>query len=213
MATDRPALVPNLEFAAAASEDRLERAAKNLREHGMDVQIVETAGEAVEAAMRLIPPHSEVLTATSKTLESIGLVDRLSKPGEFDLLRPKFMALIQAKDARGARKLGAAPDISVGSVHAVTEEGEVLIASATGSQLGPYASGAETVIWIVGAQKVVKDLTTGLRRIREYAYPLEDARAQGAYGRPSSIAKILIVVRESRPGRIHLILVKEKVGF
>ncbi|MGA8302715.1 MAG: LUD domain-containing protein [Thermoplasmata archaeon] len=213
MATEDSTLIPNPEFAVGASEDRLERAAKNLRDHGIDVEIVATAVEALEAAMRLIPPHAEVLTSTSKTLETIGLVERLSKPGEFDLVRPKFMALTQAKDVRGARKLGAAPDVEVGSVHAVTEEGEVLIASATGSQLGPYASGAETVIWIVGAQKVVADLSTGLRRIREYAYPLEDERARGAYGKPSSMAKILIVARENRPGRIHLILVKEKLGF
>ena len=109
--------------------------------------------------------------------------------------------------------MGASPDVIVGSVHAVTEEGEVLIASATGSQLGPYSAGAETVIWVVGAQKVVKDLATGLRRLREYAYPLEDARARVAYGKPTVLAKILIVAQEARPGRIHLILCREKLGF
>jgi hypothetical protein len=206
-------LVPNPEFAVAASEPQLERTVKNLRERGIDARIVGSAGDALDAVLNLIPAHAEVFLATSKTVEAIGLSERLSGAGEFDLVRPKVMALMQAKDARGARKMGAAPDVVVGSVHAVTEEGEVLIASATGSQLSPYSSGAETVIWVVGAQKVVKDLTAGLRRLREYAYPMEDARARIAYGKPSLLAKIMIIEREARPGRIHLILVREKLGF
>ena len=206
-------LTPNPEFAVPASDEKLQRAAQGLRDHGMEAEVVGTSAEALEAVMKLIPPHAEVLTATSKTVEAIGLIERLSKPGEFDLVRPKVMALMQAKDLKAARKLGAAPDVAVGSVHAVTEEGEVVIASATGSQLSAYASGAETVIWVVGAQKIVKDLATGLRRVREYAYPLEDARARAAYGKPSAMAKIMIVAQEFRPGRIHVILVKQKLGF
>jgi len=98
-------------------------------------------------------------------------------------------------------------------VHAVTEQGQVIVASMTGGQVGPYASGAGTVIWVVGAQKIVRDLEEGLRRIREYSYPLEDARAREAYGIASGINKVLIVNREVVPGRITVILVKEKLGF
>jgi hypothetical protein len=98
-------------------------------------------------------------------------------------------------------------------VHAVTEQGQVIVASMTGSQVGPYASGAGTVIWVVGAQKIVRDLEEGLRRVREYSYPMEDARAREAYGIGSGINKLLIVNREVVPGRISVILVKEKLGF
>jgi hypothetical protein len=111
------------------------------------------------------------------------------------------------------RKIGASPDYVVGSVHAVTEQGQVLVASASGSQLGPYASGSGTVIWVVGAQKIVPDLEEGFRRINEYSYPLEDARAQEAYGMSSAINKILIVNGEFRPRRITVVLVKERLGY
>ena len=113
---------------------------------------------------------------------------------------------------REMRKLGSAPDYVVGSVHAVTEEGALLIASFSGSQLGPYASGAGQVILVVGTQKIVPDLETGLRRIREYSYPLEDARAREAYGMGSAINKTLIIEGDF-PGRISVVLVKEQLGF
>ena len=111
------------------------------------------------------------------------------------------------------RALGARPDVVVGSVQAVTEQGEVVAASASGSQLGPYASGAGKGIWVVGSQKVVPTLEDAMRRVEEYALPLEDARAWLAYGQNSFIGKVLIFYREYLPDRINIILVKEKLGF
>jgi hypothetical protein len=115
--------------------------------------------------------------------------------------------------AREIRKMGGAPDYAAGSVHAVTEDGKVLIASKTGSQLGPYAAGAGQVVWVVGAQKIVKDVDEGLKRIEEYAVPLEEQHMQDLYGVGTFPSKILIVQREMRPGRITMILVKEALGF
>src|SRR6266480_7686204 len=94
------------------------------------------------------------------------------------------------------RRLSAAPDVMLGSAHAVTETGTLLAASMSGSQLGPYASGAGQVILVVGTQKIVSDLEEGLRRVNEYAFPLEDARAQAAYGIHSGVNKVLIINRE-----------------
>ncbi len=110
------------------------------------------------------------------------------------------------------RKLISNPDVVIGSVHAITEMGEVLIASASGSQLSSIASGADKVIWVAGTQKLVSTLREGFRRIREYSYPLENIRAQQVYGRPSAINKILIFNGEL-PGRITMILVKQNLGF
>ena len=114
---------------------------------------------------------------------------------------------------REIRKLGSAPDYAAGSVHAVTEDGHVLIASNTGSQLGPYATGAGKVIWAVGAQKIVKDLNEGLRRIQEYCFPREEEHMRQLYKVGTSVSKVLIVNREFRPGRITMIIVKEELGF
>ena len=111
------------------------------------------------------------------------------------------------------RRLSAAPDVMLGSVHAVTETGSLLAASMSGSQLGPYASGAGRVILVVGTQKIVSDLEEGLRRINEYSFPLEDARAQAAYGIHSAVNKVLIINREIVPERITVVLVDEALGF
>jgi LUD domain len=111
------------------------------------------------------------------------------------------------------RRLSAAPDVMLGSVHAVTETGALVAASMGGSQLGPYASGAGRVILVVGTQKIASDLEEGLRRIEEYAFPLEDARAQAAYGIHSGVNKVLVINREISPGRITVVLVDAVLGF
>jgi hypothetical protein len=110
-------------------------------------------------------------------------------------------------------KMGAVPEYIIGSVHALTEDGTVVIASNTGSQLAGYAASAAHVIWVVGAQKTAPNLEAAMKRIREYTYPLEDERMLQAYGMNSNISKLLIVHREVTPGRITMILVKEKLGF
>jgi len=116
------------------------------------------------------------------------------------------------KQGREWRRLLSSPEYVVGSVHAVMEQGQVLIASASGSQLASYVFGADHVIWVVGVQKIVRGLDEGFRRVREYSYPLEHERIQ-ALGMPGSfVAKNLVVERE-RPGRISVILVKEVLGF
>jgi hypothetical protein len=153
------------------------------------------------------------LTATSRTLEAIGLLEEIEQSQDYRPVRPRLMQLNYQTQADEMRKMGASPDYVVGSVHAVTEQGQVLIASASGSQLGPYASGSGTVIWVVGAQKIVPDLEEGFRRINQYSYPLEDARAQAAYGMGSAINEILIVNGAFQPGRTTIVLVKEDLGY
>jgi hypothetical protein len=111
------------------------------------------------------------------------------------------------------QRLGAAPEWTIGSVHALTEDGHVLVASATGSQLPAYAYGADHVIWVVGAQKIVKNTEDGVQRIREYTLPLEDARARKTYGMGSAINNLLIINATRAAGRLNVIIVKEKLGF
>ena len=111
------------------------------------------------------------------------------------------------------KALGACPGVVVGSVHAVSEDGHVVVGSFTGSQLGPYAAGAGAVIWVVGAQKVVPDLDAAFRRLRTYSFPREDERLHAAYGIGSALNKILIVDGETTPGRITVLLVREPIGY
>jgi acyl-CoA hydrolase len=206
-------LTANPEFAKLASDEQIERTAKALEANNIHVLIAENGAEARRLFFELVPKGSEVFLGASVTLESIGIKDQIDKSGKYDALRPKMFAMDRATQGREIRKLGGAPDIAAGSVHAVTEDGHVMIASNTGSQLGPYASGAGKVIWVVGAQKLVKDLNEGFRRIQEYDLPLETEHMKQLYNMPTGINKLLIVNKEIRPNRITMIIVKEELGF
>lgn len=203
----------NMEFADLPSEDQIERTAAALEANGIQVLIAETAAEAKYLFFSLIPDGSEVFLGASVTLEKLGIKEEIDKSGRYDALRPKIFAMDRKTQGREIRKMGGAPDFAAGSVHAVTEDGHVLIASNTASQLGPYASGAGKVIWVVGAQKLVKDLDEGLRRIDEYSLPLEEVHMQELYGMHTGVNKVLIFNREIRPGRVTMILIKERAGF
>jgi zona occludens toxin (predicted ATPase) len=119
----------------------------------------------------------------------------------------------RATQNREMVKMGAVPEYIIGSVHAVTEDGSIIVASNTGSQLAPYAASAARVIWVVGAQKIVSTLDEGFRRVYEYALPMEDARMMQTIERHSNVNKLLVVHREAIPDRTTMILVKEKLGF
>ncbi|HQV64331.1 MAG TPA: LUD domain-containing protein [Anaerolineales bacterium] len=207
------AFTPIEEYAKQATDEKIERTSKALEANGIQTLIAETGADAKRLFLELIPEGSEVFLSSSVTLEQLGIVADVDQSGKFDAVRPRMYAMNRETQGREIRKLIAAPDFAAGSVHAVTEDGHVLIASATGSQLGPYASGAGRVIWVVGAQKIVKDLNDGLRRLNEHVVPLEEEHMQQLYKVGTAVNEMLIVNRATRPGRITMILVKEELGF
>ena len=204
---------PNMEFAELASDGQIKRTAQALEKNNIRALIAENGEEARRMFFELVPEGAEVFLGASVTLETIGIKDEIDKSGKYNALRPKIFAMDRVTQGREIRKLGGAPDYAAGSVHAVTENGQVLIASNTGSQLGPYASGAGKVIWVVGAQKLVRDLEEGMQRLEEYTVPLEDVHMQQLYNMHTNLSKILIVNKEVRPDRITMIIVKEELGF
>jgi hypothetical protein len=141
------------------------------------------------------------------------VAEDIERSGRYQPLRPRLYRMDRQMQGREMRQLSAAPDWVVGSVHAVTEDGSLLIASASGSQLGPIVSGAGHVVLVVGGQKIVPDLAAGLRRIYEYCFPLEDRRARQAYGVPSGVNNILIINHVAIPDRVTAILVNKTLGF
>lgn len=203
---------PNMKYAKLATDEQIQHTAQVLEANGIHTLIAQNGEEAKRLFFELIPEGAEVFLGASVTLETLGIKDEIDKSGRFDAIRPKLFAMNRETQAKQMRKLSASPDFAAGSVHAVTEDGHVLIASATGSQLGPYVSGAGKVIWVVGAQKIVKDLNEGLKRIQEYSFPLEDEHMQQLYKSHSSLSKILIFNREFRPNRVTMIIVKAQVG-
>jgi len=201
------------EFSRLASDEKLEATASALAGNGIDAVAVDDGAAARETVRGLVPIGSEVFNNTSRTLEAIGVAEDIERSGLYQPLRPRLYRMDREMQAREMRQLAAAPDYVVGSVHAVTEDGSLLIASASGSQLGPLVSGGGHVILVIGGQKVVADVATGLRRIYEYCFPLEDRRARDAYGVPSGVNNVLIINRVVMPNRVHAILVGEPLGF
>lgn len=199
-------------FATPASEAALTSLAEHLRERNFEALIVSTAAEAKEAVMSRIPEGAEVHSGKSKTLEDIGVFGELMESDRYDFLRKRTFKMDRKTQMREITKLSAAPDYMVGSMHAVTEAGQLVTASASGSQLGPYASGAGRLILVVGSQKVVPDLDAALQRITEYVQPYEDARLREQMGVGTKLARILILERDYSPGRTTVILVRETVG-
>jgi hypothetical protein len=200
-------------FATLADEDRVRRTAAALEANGMTVLRAADAAEAKRIVLDLVPLGSQVDHGASQTLDVTGISAELEESGRYDPIRPRIWSMDRATQADEIRRLISSPDVMLGSVHAITEAGSLLTASMGGGQLGPYASGAGRVILVVGTQKIVSDLDEGLRRIQEYAFPLEDARAQAAYGVHSGVNKVLIINREINPGRITVVLVDEVLGF
>jgi hypothetical protein len=197
---------------ARAGAERLDEVAAALRSHNIEAIVVETGAEARNVVLGLIPEGAEVHSGKSKTLEDIGLYSQLVDSGRYDAVRGRMAAMDRATQGREIRKLSAAPDFMLGSVAAITADGTLVAASATGSQLGAYAAGAGRVILVVGSQKLVPDLDAAMRRIREVVFPWENDRVRERLGVDTALEKVLLILGEWRPGRTTVVLVREPVG-
>jgi hypothetical protein len=200
-------------FATPAPARRLERAATALTAHGFTVEILDDAAAARLRVNDLIPEGASVFTGASETLRLSGIDEDINTGGRYRAVKPRVLAMDRATQGDSIRRLLAGPDVSVGSVHAVTETGSLVIASGSGSQLPGYAGGAGRAIWVVGAQKVVPDLDTALRRVEEHCLPLESARTLETYGWPSAVNRLLVLNAEHIPGRGTVLLLREAIGF
>ena len=202
-----------VDFAAPASETKLEALAERLRERNFEVVIVQDGAEAKAEVLKRIPDGARVHSGKSKTLEDAGLFSEFMENERYDFVRRTTMKMDMRTQRDEIRKLGAAPDVMVNSAHAVTEAGQIVITSASGSQIGPIASGAGKLILVIGSQKVVPDLDTAFRRIQDYVFPYEDARLRDQLGIGTQIARTLILDRDFVPGRTTIILVRNPIGI
>ncbi len=200
-------------FAAPASEETIQRVAERVRERNIEVVVVDDGEQARNLVLERLPKGAEVYSGKSKTLQDAGIFEAVQDTSSYDALRPRLYKMDRQTQAREMRKLIAGPDFMLGSVNAVTEEGVLVAASASASQLGPYAGTAGKVILVVGSQKIVPDLETALRRIRQYVLPWEDAQVRKVMSSGSFVGKILIVEREWISGRMTVILVRKPIGI
>jgi Uncharacterised ACR, YkgG family COG1556. len=192
--------------------DRLEQVAAALRSHNIEAIIVDTGSEAREVVLGLIPQGAEVHSGKSKTLADVGLFSELMESGRYDALRTRLAKMDRATQGAEMRGMTATPDFMLGSVAAITEDGALVAASATGSQLAGYVYGAGRVILVVGSQKIVPDLDAAMTRIREVAFPYENAQVRAMLGVDTATQKVLVIYGEWREGRTTVVLVREPVG-
>ena len=200
-------------FATSADDARVQRTTAALEANGITVLRAADAAAAKRIVLDLIPEGSQVHHGASESLDAAGITHEIETSGRYEDIRSRTFSMDRETQADEIRRLSAAPDVMLGSVHAVTETGALMAASMSGSQLGPYVAGAGRVILVVGTQKIVSGLEEGLRRIYDYSFPLEDARAQAAYGIHSAVNKIVIIDREIVPDRITVVFVDEVLGF
>jgi hypothetical protein len=203
---------PNAEFERPADGAQLEATALALQARGFKAEVVASAAEARQTVLDALPLGAEVHTALSQTVIDIGLAAEIDESGRYDSVRNKLAQLDRATQGREMRKLGSAPDYLVGSAHAITGDGVVIVGSGSGSQLGAVAYAAGAVFLVVGHQKLVPDLEEGLRRLREYSLPREYLRMQSV-GYPGSLLTKTLIVEREPGGRITVILVPETLGF
>jgi acyl-CoA hydrolase len=199
-------------FTTLPDEHTLQATIVALEEHGFSVEVVDDLDAARQAVLARIPQGSSVMTNTSVTLAETGIADAINDGGAYDSARNKMFALDFATQAQEMKAIGGQPDYALGSVHAITRDGTLVIASASGSQLASYAWGAASVIFVVGAHKLVPTLEAAHKRIYQHSLKLEDGRAMAAYGQHSQVGKILEIHQEL-PGRIHIVLIRQVVGF
>jgi acyl-CoA hydrolase len=199
-------------FTTLPDEPTIASAVTALEEHGFSVEVVDELDTARQTVLARIPAGASVMTNTSVTLQETGIADAINDGGRYDSARNRMFALDFAAQAQEMKAIGGQPDYALGSVHAITRDGTLVIASASGSQLASYAWGAANVIFIAGAQKLVASLEAARERIYQHSLVLEDARAIAAYGQHSSVGKILEIHQEL-PGRIHIVLIRQVVGF
>ncbi len=201
-------------YNALQNDEIINLTSQALKNNGINTIVVNTGKEAKEKVLELIPEGSEVMTATSTTLDQIGLTEELNESERFNSTKNELKSLSRDTDHRRMQQIGAAPQYIVGSIHAVTKDGVIFDASNSGSQLPGYSYGADRVIWVVSTKKIVANNDEALKRIYDHVLPLESERAKKAYGVPGSfVSKLLIINREVKKDRITLIFVKEDLGF
>ena len=196
-----------------ASDESIAKTIESLKTSGINAIVVENGHEAKKKVFELIPQGAEVMSMSSVTLDTIGVSKEINESCNYNSDKSKLAKMDRKTQGLEMERIGAAPEYAAGSAHAVTEDGKVIIASNTGSQLPAYAYGASHVIWVVGTQKIVENLDEGMKRIYEYVLPLESERLKKSYGVGSNVSKLLIINKEIAPNRLSLILVKEKLGF
>lgn len=209
----KDARVDPAKWSRIPSEQDIAATVAALEKNSIAVIRVKDGVAALEKTKEIIPPGSEVMNGASTTLIEIGYEDLMN--GQHNWL-DLHKAIISENDERmrnELRRRSITSEYFLSGVQGIAMTGEIVGCDATGSRVGAWPFGAQNLILVSGANKIVPTLQDALKRVWDYAYPLEDARARKVYGTPSQIGKCVILVKEGRPGRTTLILIDEILGY
>ncbi|MFA1612284.1 lactate utilization protein [Halobellus rubicundus] len=195
-------------------DETIEETVSNLKDRGFDVVVVDDAEEALEAVTGHIPAGASVMNGHSTTLEEIEFIDYLTEGDhEWDALPNEIWSIDDDAERQAARRESQTADYFLGGINAIAQTGELVAADLSGSRIGAYPFAASNVVIVSGVNKIVPTLDDALDRLESVAYPLENERAQEAYGVESAIAKQLIYRRETEEGRTTVVLVRDQLGY
>jgi L-lactate utilization protein LutB len=205
-----------MKYEELASKKSINKTIASLKERNHLPEFVETKAEALAKIKNLIPKGASVMNGSSRTLDEIGFIKYL-KEGNHGW-KNLHQEILEEKDpAKQAalRKQSILSEFYLGSAHAISETGEIVIASNSGSQLPHLVFTSQNLILVVGVQKITPDLDSSITRLKEHVFPLEDKRMKDAYMGGSFISKMLIINRETPflGRKSHIILVNKKLGF
>ncbi len=195
-------------------EETIEEAVAGLEASGFEVEVVDTAEEALEAIKERIPAGASVMNGHSTTLEEIGFTEYLSEGDHgWESLPEAIRTIDDDAERQAARRESQTADYFLGGINAVAATGELVAADRSGSRIGAYPFAAGNVVIVSGINKIVPTLEDALERLESVAYPLENERAKEAYGVDSAIAKQLIFRQELEEGRTTVVLVRDRLGY
>jgi hypothetical protein len=199
-----------------ASKEVVNKTIKALNSKNIETFILKNSIEALDKIKELIPKGSGVMNGSSKTLEQIGFIEYLKSGNHgWNNFHEKILAEKDPIKQADLRKQSVLSDYYLGSVHALMENGEFIIASNTGSQLPHIVFTSKNLIFVVSTKKIVSNFTQAMKRLEEYVVPLENKHMLEKYGIGTSLNKIVIFKNENLMlGRkIRMILVEENLGF
>ena len=192
---------------------------KGLESRNMTGYYAATREEALAKALEIIPEGSTIGMGGSVSAAEIGLVDAV-KNGNYN-----FIDRSQYADQREAYLKTCDADFFLASVNAMTEDGVLINIDGNSNRVSAIAHGPKHVLFIVGINKVCKDVDSAMKRARNVAAPINAQRfglstpcAQTGScfncKSPDTICCQFLITRYSRhPGRIHVILVNDNLGF
>lgn len=202
-------------FSKIASKETIDKVISAFNDRNIKGTFVNTKKEALETIFNIIPKDSEIATASSESLREIGFLDVLKqKKHNWKNVKDNLFAEVDHLKREELRRESILADYNIQSCHAITENGQLVIASGMGNQISAIAYASKNIVFVVGAQKIVKNLDEAFERIHNYILPLENERMKKiGFKKGTTLGKILIFEKEIREREVHVIIVNENIGF